>query len=256
MTDGENKDLALPQAARATHEPNPQAVSALRVGIANAAVWPVFEFRPLPDQMRGTVLRHNGGQWIADDGEHDVAFVCYGAGAPLGLYVDLPFQRNIVWGGLTSHWSGANYDHPRANPWHYMLCEGATEWGGEWGKDWHPNAKAGRDAMNHCCAINSCANGRGPKFEHGDPYFSLGLVRVRETGAVVVPPPALTCMYCGEGWERKLRAQGTSAGTAETGTGSGRQPAGPVGNADAPETGIPVTDPHPSRTRAVSKDTP
>lgn len=33
----------------------------------------------------------------------------------------------------------------------------------------------------------------------------------------------------------QIKAQGTSAGTAETGTGSGRQPAGPV-RQDAPET--------------------
>lgn len=215
--------------ARATHKPNPQAVSALRVGIANADVWPVFDFRPLPDQTRGIVLRHNGGQWIADDGEHDVAFVCYGAGAPLGLHVSLPFQRNIVWKGLTSHWSAANYDHPRANPWHHMLCDGATEWGGDWGRDRHPNERAGNDAMNHCCAINRCANGCGPRFEHGDPYFTRGLVRVRETGAVVVPPPTLSCMYCGDGWERKLVAQGMGAGTDETlqaAQAEGRQPGG------------------------------
>jgi len=47
------------------------------------------------------------------------------------------------------------------------------------------------------------------------------------------------CTNCGEIYcwgDCYALTQGTSAGTAETGTGSGRQPAGPTPIGDAPET--------------------
>lgn len=172
-----------------------------------SGLWPVYEFRPLPEHCRGTVLRYADGQWLPDDGEFDLAFMVYGAGAPMAYYVDLPFQRNIVWSGLTSHWSASNYDHPRANPWHYMMREGESEWGGDWGRDRHLNTRVGREAMSACCARNSCANGDGPQFKEGDRYIVVGLLRERETKAVVTPPDRLICMYCGDSWHDKARCQ-------------------------------------------------
>jgi hypothetical protein len=198
-----------------------------------AGLWPVYEFRPHPRDFRSTVLRYADGAWLPDDGEWDVAFVSYGMGAPLGLYVRLPYQRNIIWSGLTSHWADSTHDHPNANPWHYLLRDGETEWGGAWGRDSHPNTIAGDAAMNKCSSINRCANGTGPEFQHGNRYIAAGLLRERDSNAIVKPPAALICMYCGANWARA--AQGMSAGTAKTPKaveGEARQP-GPA-TQDAP----------------------
>lgn len=166
--------------------------------------FPVYEFRPTAKHSLGTVLRYANGAWVPDDGEWDLAFVSYGMGAPLGLYVDVPYQRNILWKGLTTSWQGHVAEHPNGNPWHYMLREGETTWGGPWHKDNHPNERAGREAMNKCCSINRCANGRGPKFEIGDPYIALGLLRNADTKQLVEQPRHLSCMYCGDAWALAL----------------------------------------------------
>lgn len=180
------------------------SVSAVPASVPSA-LWPVYEFRPIEHHMRGTVLRYADGDWIPDDGEWDVAFITYGMGAPLGLGVHLPQQRNIVWSGLTSHWSAHNPAHPRGNAWHYMLRGGETQWGGQWLRDHHPNERAARAAMSKCCAINGCANGSGPEFQDGNPYIVAGLVRERDTKAVVRRPAHRQCMYCDE-WESLAQA--------------------------------------------------
>ena len=174
-------------------------------------IWPVFEFRPREKDLLGIVLRYADGAWIADDGEHDLAFIAYGSGAPMAFYVRLPYQRNIIWSGLTQHWRGHDRNHPHGNPWHYMLREGATEWGGHWPeRDWHPNEIAGRKAMNECSRRNRCANGRGPEFNICDPYIVLGLVRDRGTKeAVSIPDPV--CMYCGDKWLHALVEESAKA---------------------------------------------
>src|SRR5690606_33850230 len=126
-----------------------------RAGGADAGEWsealmatmlhPVYEFRPLPDAFptnfcRGKeVFRYADGQWLPDDGEYDIAFVS----GPFCLMVELPYQRNIIWSWLTGHWQANEPRHPHGNPWHYMLREGETEWGGNWGRDNHPNRRAG-----------------------------------------------------------------------------------------------------------------
>lgn len=171
-----------------------------------ADLWPVYEIRPLPQYQRGTVLRYADGDWLPDDGEWDLAFVCYGGGAPMALGVDVPYQRNIVWSGMTaSHWSASDPDHPRGgNPWHYMLREGETEWGGDWGRDRHLNRRAYDRAMSHCSSINRCANGSGARFESGNAWIEAGLLRERETKLIVSAPENLSCMYCGDAWSTKL----------------------------------------------------
>lgn len=172
------------------------------------AIWPVYEFRPHPAHTGSTVLRYAEGAWQPDDGEFDIAFVSYGGGAaPFGLSVDLHYQRNIVWSGLVGSWRSSDRDHPRGNPWHYMLRDGEAEWGGPWAeRNAHPNERAGREAMSKCCSLNRCANGRGPRFEIGDPYIAAGLLRERETKRLVTFPEKPVCMYCGDAWARKIAA--------------------------------------------------
>ena len=56
---------------------------------------------------------------------------------------------------------------------------------------------ARRAASGYVASKMGCANGRGPEFHLHDPSMKLGLVRVRETKEVVVPPEKPVCMYCG-----------------------------------------------------------
>ena len=180
-----------------------------RDSIREGLLWPEYEFRPLPS-TKGEVLRYAQGEWLPDDGEWDVAFVVSGFGGPLGLGVRMPYQRNIIWKGLTSHWSANNLKHPRLNPWHHMFREGTSEWGGDWGGSRHPNSLAMDAAMNKCCSMHRCANGRGPEFVIGDPWIAAGLLREVETKTVVQFPEILDCAYCGLDWDHALRAKAQS----------------------------------------------
>lgn len=202
-----------------TQTPNAPALPVVErqaVPSTNSDPRPVYEMRPLPQHTGATVLRYADGSWIPDDGEWDVAFVSYGMGPPYGLGVRLPHQRNIAWSGLTTSWMDTVAEHPRGNPWHYMLAEGESEWGGPYEPGpMHLNARAMDAAMNKCAAINRCANGRGPEFKIGDPYIRAGLLRERETGRVVVEPNHLYCMYCGEKWQRSEAARAALARTGE-----------------------------------------
>lgn len=160
---------------------------------------PVYEFRPLPDafpqRTRGEdVFRFADGEWVADDGEYDIAFVC----GNFCLMVELPYQRNTIWQWTTGHWSGFEPKHPRGNAWHYMLRDGETDFGGDWGRDRHPNSKAGKAGMNRQCGIYHCSNGLHVEFHLGDPHIAAGLVRDRDTKKVVTFPDIPCCIYCGD----------------------------------------------------------
>lgn len=161
----------------------------------NRMIWPVYEFRPLPDVFHGEVIRYADGAWLPDDGEYDLAFAC-----PWDrkvLYVDLPYQRNIVLSWTTGHWSGYEAQHPRGNAWHYALREGASEWGGGWNRDAHPNSKAGRNGMNHVCGMTGSAAGVGIEMQPTDKHILARLVRERDSKQVLTLPLDRLCMYCG-----------------------------------------------------------
>lgn len=166
---------------------------------------PVYEFRPLPDAFRQgwPVLRYADGAWLEDDGEYDIAFLSHN----VCLYVEVPYQRNIVWSWTSDHWSANEPRHPRGNAWHYMLRDGETEWGGDWGRSLHQNTKAGDSGMNHACSKWRSASGRHVEFNLKDPHIAAGLLRERETGQIVTPPDKPICMYCGEAWRAKHEIQ-------------------------------------------------
>lgn len=160
-------------------------------------LWPVYEFRPLPEDIQyGDLYRYAGGKWIPDDGEYDLAFSI----RAMHYYVDLPFHKNIIWSWVTKHWSSYEPKHPNGNAWHYALREGETEWGGAWNKEKHRNTIASRSSSTFTCKRMRCANGRGPEFKIGDPYIKAGLVRRADTKEVVVFPEKPKCMYCGFSW--------------------------------------------------------
>lgn len=164
-------------------------------------MWPVYEFRLLPGALKGPVRRYAEGKWLEDDGEtYDLAFIS-GWGAPICKMIDPPYQRNIVWGWCTGGWRSLESRHPRANPWHYALRDGTTEWGGDWGRDQHPNHKAGRAGMQALVSEHRCANGDGIDVTRPGRHLLAGLLRERDTGIVLAPPPRPTCMYCGDVWE-------------------------------------------------------
>lgn len=164
-------------------------------------MFPVYEFRPLTtgEWAHRKWVRYAEGKWLPDDGEHDIAFYTVDSyGAPFALGVDIPYQKNIIWSWLPGHWrADGPVTHPRLNPWHHMLKDGETEWGGDWRRDLHPNRRAYDQAMNLCCGMHRCANGRGPEFHIGDPYIAAGLVHVRDTKEIVRFPEVFNCMYCG-----------------------------------------------------------
>lgn len=162
----------------------------------------IYEFRPLPNDPWlkggfGDLLRYADGKWIQDDGEYDVAFVKWN----MVLYVSLHYQKNILWKWTTKHWSANEPLHRSGNPWHYHLRDGQKEWGGNWGRDRHVNTVVGSQSMKYSCSLANCANGHGPEFDLNDPYIKAGLVRDRDTKAIVVPPEHPECMYCQLKWE-------------------------------------------------------
>ena len=162
-----------------------------------SALFPVYEMRPLPED--GKVLRFNSGQWTEDDGEWDLAFISAGHfGPPLAYGVSLKYYTNLLWSGLTTHWSGNIGTHPNGNAWHYMLKPGCKKWGESWLRDKHENTSAYEAGMSRQSALHGCANGRGVEFKIGDPYIAAGLLRLRDTKEVVTFPERFRCMYCGD----------------------------------------------------------
>jgi len=164
--------------------------------VSGHTLFPVIEFRPLPGYFVGPVRRFANGQWIPDDGEYDLAFIC-ALGAPTCLMFEHSYQRNIVAQWLDGDWRGNETRHPEGNPWHYVLREGEAEWGGDWGRDQHPNTRAGRSGMDKLASERGCANGRHINNQIGDAHIAAGLVRERDSGNVVTFVRG-ACMYCGD----------------------------------------------------------
>jgi hypothetical protein len=164
------------------------------------ALFPVYEFRPLPDYFGGNFYRYAGGRWISDDGEYDLAFASNGYGPPICLYVELPYHTDLLWRWRTAvHVS----DHPRGNPWHYMLRAGKHQWGRCWARDKHQNVIAADSGMSWLCGRHVCANGRSVQFDLNDKHIAAGLVREAESKRVVTVPDKPICMYCGEAWRQE-----------------------------------------------------
>lgn len=174
----------------------PRADSSTVVSMESPMMFPVYEIRPPENYFYGDVYRYAGGMWIPDDGEWDLAFACL-AGPPICLYVDLPYQKNILWSWTTGHWSKREQRHPRGNAWHYMLREGTHDWGGSWERDRHPNTIAGRNGMDLVCRNRGCANGRSAELQDDNDIMLAGCMRCHDTKELVVVPKTKLCMYCG-----------------------------------------------------------
>lgn len=158
--------------------------------------FPVYEFRPLPQNMKGQVYRYAEGKWLEDDGEYDLAFAM-----PLDFmayYVDLPYKTNLLWSWDGGDWHRREPRHPDGNAWHYELKNGGKHFM-SWNERYlHPNEIAGRSAMDFVCKKQSCANGGGPDLFHiDDPYTKARLLREKETKKVLELPKTMMCVYCG-----------------------------------------------------------
>jgi hypothetical protein len=166
----------------------------------------VYEFRPLPGFFNGEFRRYADGAWIADDGEYDIAFIS-SWGAPIHLYFEPSYQRNIVGSWVDGHWGAHERRHPRGNAWHYALRADTTDWGGDWGRERHENYRVSRKAADKLCSETSCANGRSVEpTRMTDPHILAGLVRNRDTKAVLILPHEPVCMYCGDVYRTKAPA--------------------------------------------------
>lgn len=162
-------------------------------------LFPVYEFRPLPGLewlQHGEIHRYADGAWLPDDGEYDLAFAVRGYGAGFWYGFNLPHHRNIMWSWTTGHWSGFEANHPRGNAWHYMLREGATDWGKPWESNKHPNHIANESANRWAIVGQSCCNGNYVDRKVHDQHIVAGLVRDRATKEILRPPEKLVCMYC------------------------------------------------------------
>ncbi len=111
---------------------------------------PIYEFRPLPDFFNGAFMRYNGGQWIEDDGEYDLAFGGRAGqhGYPAVLYV-------------------------------YFSDRGGST---------HENIKAGDSGMDYISKIYSCANGFHIELNSHDLHIKAGFVREQKSKSIVVFP--------------------------------------------------------------------
>lgn len=187
-----------------SHDHTPSVSAEEQVVRAASGLWPIYEFRPIAGRINsfGDVRRFVDDYWIPDDGEYGVAF----ARDNCVLYFEPPYQKNIIWSGLTSHWRSTCSEHPRGNPWHYMLREGETCWGGDWGRDRHPNYSVGQRAMSSICSQYGCANGRSVEMKADDPHIAAGLLRRQDTREIVSFPERFICTYCGDGWEASRKA--------------------------------------------------
>ena len=176
---------------------------------SDLSLFPVYEMRPLPANCVSEVFRFAGGKWLPDDGEWDLAFAIPERCS--AYMVGMPYHRNIDWSWLTTHWTGYQSQHPRGNPWHYSLKEGATDWGDLWDRERHENYVAGRAAMDFVCQKTRCSNGISAERNLNDPYITAGLVRERESQRLVEVPERPHCMYCGFEWfeTKTLREQHT-----------------------------------------------
>lgn len=163
------------------------------------APWPTLEFRPLPDDFSGAFRRFAQGKWILDDGEYDLAFIgTSSCGAPICLYVALPYQRNIVLSWLTTHWASKVKEHSlNGNAWHYALRPRETEWGGDWGRANSENSRAGDAGMNKLSGEVGCCSGQHVEMNPGDLHFLQGLVREQRSKRVFLFEPTLACYECG-----------------------------------------------------------
>jgi hypothetical protein len=167
-----------------------------------ALEYPVYEFRP-DHILTGEILRYNNGDWIPDDGEYDIAFVCLKQS--LVTYFRLPHYNNLLWSWCKNmQWSAFVSGHPNGNAWHYMSRNGEKSWGDNWGRDKHPNTIAGDKAMDFCARKMSCANGRGVEMSVTDKTIDAGLVRDRETKTILTSPEIFKCIYCGNvDWKKE-----------------------------------------------------
>lgn len=150
----------------------------------------IYEFRPLPKYTN--IIRYNNGNWIPDDGEYDVYFVCKHDGFPFALSFYYPYKENVLWKWChDNQWHAKVPRHPGCNAWHIMLKPGKTDKGNNLYNNYS------RVAIDKCSSLYSCANGRGPEMDVHNSWISQGLVRHIETKETLVPPDVFVCMYCG-----------------------------------------------------------
>lgn len=152
----------------------------------------VFVFRPA-----GKVdFRYANRNWIPDDGEPDLAFVSNN----FALYVSMPYYTNLLWEwrdrSLSESWVADSLKRD-VSPWHYYTIGNEPWEDHSWDeRNSHPNEIAGRLAMDKCCSLHGCANGRSVRLTQEDECIKRGQLWIKRTMEVVKPPPNPICFLC------------------------------------------------------------
>jgi hypothetical protein len=171
-----------------------------------------FVFRPIVEYRDNpSTLRYADGKWLPDNGQPDLAFVQYNS---LAYGVHLPTHYNLLWYWtdmqLVKKWL-PEYLHQKTYGWHYMTIDD-TPLTDEYKRftfpndDTHPNAVAFQSAMDKCCEIYNCANGRGANLTDGqydigkywkaDEYIKRGILLIQKTRQPITIPKELACYLC------------------------------------------------------------
>ena len=171
-------------------------------------------FRPI---FKGSMLRYAEGQWLRDDGHTpDLAFVSLENGPPFAFGITIPSSANVIWTWrdieLTRQLVGKDLEQYIDYGWHTQTVDNAEDLiGFSWDEQRkHPNQVAHDAAMDKCCELFSCANGRGPSLtyqEDLDPYWDNGLLWIQRTMQPLTKPTDLVCYLCAnDGYGHKLAA--------------------------------------------------
>ena len=179
---------------------------------------PTYVFRPTPGNNltqvlgKGSWLRYGGGLWVEDDGEFDLAFVSMQT--PVALGVKIPYRDNLEWEWMDMDVAVAatgveNAEKSLIRPWHIQIHDPTKGWGEHHGigseRDSHPNEIAHRSAMDKCCQLHGCANGRGPHFVLPDAWVEAGLLRITRYLLPILAPANPVCYLClNDGFGHKL----------------------------------------------------
>jgi len=149
------------------------------------------------DHQTQGLLRYANGKWIPDDGEYDLAF----AHGVFAHYVSLPDYSNVIW-----TWRDINltrsylpeYLHKYAQSHHIYTSDNQPM--RHWDKSQHPNARAGKSAMDKVRAIHHVANGRGAylcsESPSEIPWLNEKRMLVQSTMKPVLIPENPICYLC------------------------------------------------------------
>ncbi len=87
--------------------------------------------------------------------------------------------------------------HRHSRNWHYQTIDNQPYEPFPWDeRDKHPNELADKSAMDKCCSMHGCANGRSVDLTQDNVWIQRGLLWVKSTMQPVKSPENPTCFLC------------------------------------------------------------